>query len=598
MVRILNIRNRLSICREPPILSVFSQHLRLNQSDIEWSGVAECLVDVSRPIKASPSKSEDRKSSSAPLPVADCQPSQIPNFSIQQDQVSFTFHLDYEKSVRASIVIAKFYRMYRVRKWYRKWRTEELMFLGAFRADPCIARALHEEADRLDIQQESAEFFENEVDKQLSIIQRRIERELQTTFVEPSLLSVWKYFELNGEFPKDIQELLSCMEKGDLRKLVVVDVKNSKKTAIGTKKKEAVVKPLEVPRDMSLDALVDAVDNFQFKVGFCEVNEEQIREEMKKRMIREILEPELEKVSGMKSVREKGVDTRTLVESMHDILFENEGVLFSDIFRDRDTIEETFGEDGRRRTRSSVCVKLVEEIVLPLGSGYVCSRCPMQYRTILLYGPPRCGKKRIMSMISTESNAPTIDFHLLMKQPKEGIWASADKLKTIADKNVVPLIVFISEIESLVLVSSSKGAPKKNAANGRNVKPFEVLAKVIECLKGSRSLVVASCSDPACDTASFAPLFEKKMYVGPPNEQERLEASIALCQTSGVSIGGMTTSQRESLVSKSRKIDGISMGSLVEKMREHHDRSDSFASFEKPDTERWAKFMTPAYTGE
>ena len=569
-VRVVTLRRKLDAGKDALLLPVHVEHLRLSQSDIEWTVIPRCLHDkyATIPVEAAPNGGQPVKIVPASVRKGEAFPG--------KGQIASLDGLNQDHLIRASTVISKYYKMFRTRRLFRLRRRAELEFLGVLGTTPCIERAIERE-NRVDgtLNNEAEAFFGCETKRRLDAYHNLQERELHITFLDPARLAIWKYYEINGEFPPSITELLSCMEKGDLRKLTIEPPSGrqaaAKPTAQAAKKKVQPVKAAEQQpeRDKSLDELVNAVKSFKFRTGMPDIDEQGITNRIKARMIRELLEPELAEAAGIKPSStnhetEAALESDPNLNPVGDISVNLDGVFIQDMFQDHVTLEDTFNmKKGHDTSRTSVVVKLLEEIVLPLGSQYVFSRCGLPYRSLLLYGPPGCGKMTIVKLIATETKGLVVDFGCLLKLAKDDISKRIEGIRSIANA-MTPVIVLVEGVEHVYPLPVSKVSSKKTANSSKTPNPRDVLKQMNEILKEGKVIIVGTCSESHCDIPVISSLFEKKIFVPTPNQNECLEAIIAIFQTSGRSIRELTTVQKESIVTAAKYTERKSMGSIIE----------------------------------
>ncbi len=134
---------------------------------------------------------------------------------------------------------------------------------------------------------------------------------------------------------------------------------------------------------------------------------------------------------------------------------------------------------------------------------------------LLLYGPPGCGKKHIVTLIATTIDCPIIKYRLQSKIPIEEIFKVARQMKKS--------IVFIEDASSVFPDSSELGSAGFYSREINHF--FETSAQLIEQAQQERILVILSSSYPEKIHPSILGLIKisKRFYIAPPDERERAE---------------------------------------------------------------------------
>ena len=536
----------------------------MTQEDIEWSVVPDCLRDRLVESQIQP------QSITSPLfapSLAEKQPTVIS--TRMTVEITVDIELNNPTLINAATTISKFYRMYRARKWFQQWRHDELVFLGAIKDHPCISRATRKRLVQTSLKDEAFTYFISEEKKRNEDLATVVERELQISFLEPTQIGIWKFFEANGEFPSSINDLLLCIdEKGNLLKPITIteEPKGGNKSNANKSGKKKQTEPTKATQqqkdDPSLTELIQAVRDCKVQVGLEEIDREAMVKATKDRMIRQVLEPALHAAAGRQAepAKESMKSTECVLEELSGVIMEFDRMTLDDLYRDKDTIEDTWTE--ARVSRTCIISRLIEDIVLPLGTQYVFSRCGLPYRSLLLYGPAGCGKRSIVKMLACETNAVVVDFKEILTQSKDVVSKTMDDLSLLLSRHI-PVMIYIDAVEKIFPPVTPKSLQKKPTGT-RGLSQVDILTQVIEILKKGRGIIVGVCSDVSCDYASICRHFGKRIFVIPPTENERIEAVFSFAQSVGVSVANREQQFNTCLINWARSISNTNITSIRE----------------------------------
>jgi SpoVK/Ycf46/Vps4 family AAA+-type ATPase len=165
---------------------------------------------------------------------------------------------------------------------------------------------------------------------------------------------------------------------------------------------------------------------------------------------------------------------------------------------------------------------LIKTVLLPIKYPKLCSRCPLKpQNSILLYGPPGCGKTLVAEALINQEGLNSICVRgpeLLSKY----IGASEAAVRDLFKKAqlVRPCVIFFDEFESLV---ARRGADSTGVTD-RVVNQFLTVLDGVESLGHDVFIVAATCRPDMIDPAMLRPgRMDKHIYCPPPDRQDRLD---------------------------------------------------------------------------
>ncbi len=135
--------------------------------------------------------------------------------------------------------------------------------------------------------------------------------------------------------------------------------------------------------------------------------------------------------------------------------------------------------------------------------------------SILLYGPPGCGKKSIVRLLAITLNCPLIRYNLQTKIPLEEIF--------IAAKTMEKSVILIEDASFIFPDPSEIGSAGKCSEELDLF--FQNSASLIDEAKDSGILVILSTNYPKKIHPSILQKIDiqKRFYIAPPDERERAE---------------------------------------------------------------------------
>uniref|UniRef100_A0A6G1SAY0 Peroxisome biogenesis factor 1 n=1 Tax=Aceria tosichella TaxID=561515 RepID=A0A6G1SAY0_9ACAR len=165
---------------------------------------------------------------------------------------------------------------------------------------------------------------------------------------------------------------------------------------------------------------------------------------------------------------------------------------------------------------------LIKTVLLPIKYPKLYKRCPLKpQNSILLYGPPGCGKTLVAEALINQEGLNSICVRgpeLLSKY----IGASEAAVRDLFKKAQLarPCVIFFDEFESLV---ARRGADSTGVTD-RVVNQFLTVLDGVESLGHDVFIVAATCRPDMIDPAMLRPgRMDKHIYCPPPGEQDRLE---------------------------------------------------------------------------
>lgn len=177
--------------------------------------------------------------------------------------------------------------------------------------------------------------------------------------------------------------------------------------------------------------------------------------------------------------------------------------------------DEVIGlEDVKQAIRESIIYPLKKPELFPLGWT----------KGILLFGPPGCGKSLLAAAVSKEIDA---EFYLVripeliskyLGESEKRVERLFSKAREIT-KNGRPVILFFDEVDSVMGVRDSEVGGEVRARNQLLTEMDGVLTKGFERMY---LYVMAATNKPWVLDEPFIRRFGRRIYVRPPNFEERL----------------------------------------------------------------------------
>lgn len=165
---------------------------------------------------------------------------------------------------------------------------------------------------------------------------------------------------------------------------------------------------------------------------------------------------------------------------------------------------------------------LIKTVLLPIKYPKLYKRCPLKpQNSLLLYGPPGCGKTLIAEALINQEGLNSICVRgpeLLSKY----IGASEAAVRDLFKKAQLarPCVIFFDEFESLV---ARRGADSTGVTD-RIVNQFLTVLDGVESLSKDVFIIAATCRPDMIDPAMLRPgRMDKHIYCPPPTQQDRLE---------------------------------------------------------------------------
>lgn len=166
--------------------------------------------------------------------------------------------------------------------------------------------------------------------------------------------------------------------------------------------------------------------------------------------------------------------------------------------------------------------KLLKAVLLPMKYSKLYKRCPIKpQKSVLLYGPPGCGKTLVAEALINQESLNSICVRgpeLLSKY----IGASEAAVRNLFRRAFLarPCVIFFDEFESLV---ARRGADSTGVTD-RIVNQFLTLMDGVEALSDEVFIIATTSRPDMIDPAVVRPgRLDTHIYCPPPNEQDRKE---------------------------------------------------------------------------
>jgi SpoVK/Ycf46/Vps4 family AAA+-type ATPase len=168
-----------------------------------------------------------------------------------------------------------------------------------------------------------------------------------------------------------------------------------------------------------------------------------------------------------------------------------------------------------------------------MGSAYIRETIPFHTPSVLLYGPPGCGKTMLVRAIATHLNAMIIDLspftiqdiYVGERNGHQRLLYSAFKIA----REFQPAIIYIDECEKIFAgAKKGKGKKKKGGKKGDPSAPSRIKKDLItfkKLLKPKDRVIIIGCTSQVWDAsqADLRTFFKKKIYIPHPNYATRKE---------------------------------------------------------------------------
>lgn len=169
-------------------------------------------------------------------------------------------------------------------------------------------------------------------------------------------------------------------------------------------------------------------------------------------------------------------------------------------------------EDAKKAIKEAVVYPSMRPDLFPLGWP----------RGILLFGPPGCGKTLLAAAVATEIEATfiSIDAASVMSKWLGEAEQNVARIFDLARKSAkeVPSIIFIDELDSLMGVHYSEVGGEMRVRN----QFLKEMDSIMDKKKLFQVYVIGSTNKPWTLDLPFIRRFQKRIYVPPPNYNERL----------------------------------------------------------------------------
>lgn len=171
---------------------------------------------------------------------------------------------------------------------------------------------------------------------------------------------------------------------------------------------------------------------------------------------------------------------------------------------------------------SGIKESLVKSILMPIKYPKLYQRCPLKpQNSILLYGPPGCGKTLVAEAIANQEGLNSICVRgpeLLSKY----IGASEAAVRDLFKRAHLarPCIIFFDEFESL----AAKRGTDSTGVTDRVVNQFLTILDGVERMSHDVFIIAATSRPDMIDPAMLRPgRMDKHIYCPPPSQQDRLD---------------------------------------------------------------------------
>lgn len=179
--------------------------------------------------------------------------------------------------------------------------------------------------------------------------------------------------------------------------------------------------------------------------------------------------------------------------------------------------------------------------------------------TILLYGPPGCGKTYITQALASEIDVP---LHLLniskagshyINMTSKNLKAAFDEAIAIAQKTDRPCLLFMDEIDSLGFDRNSRMEPD-------DLKQVSTMLQAIDSAKKSNVIIIGATNKFNLLDPAIRRRFDSKVFVDVPDMDSRKDLLIK--NLSSLKKGQALLSSQDDIETIAKKLDGFSNSSI------------------------------------
>ena len=179
--------------------------------------------------------------------------------------------------------------------------------------------------------------------------------------------------------------------------------------------------------------------------------------------------------------------------------------------------------------------------------------------TILLYGPPGCGKTYITQALASEIDVPLYLLNIskagshYINMTSKNLKAAFDEAIAIAQKTDRPCLLFMDEIDSLGFDRNSRMEPD-------DLKQVSTMLQAIDSAKKSNVIIIGATNKFNLLDPAIRRRFDSKVFVDVPDMDSRKDLLIK--NLSSLKKGQALLSSQDDIETIAKKLDGFSNSSI------------------------------------
>ena len=422
--------------------------------------------------------------------------------------------------------ISAMYRMYICRKRFREERDREYVFLRLVAPKALPEKVMMADKivkQRTALAQRLEESWNKKQEEEVHRIETEAKIDLERNFSQDVRMKIWQFRQQTGQFPESIEHLLGLVPL-DKPGTAEGDKSRPDKKKPPPKDKPKEPSPPIPVMDTTKEPLMQMLTEFSKTRKFDYVeNPSEKYEKLKMEKIAE-LNKELARIKKNSGLSDTVVPAPTVTpcfDEQDTIDLIKMGVLVS---IKPEYLSCYIGDKYSCPLNGSIAhikTVIVEDCILPLILNE--RRPELKHTSVLLYGPPGCGKSLLARIIATESRSKFFDLSpSVLKNISMNPAEFIDQVFRVA-KHHSPSVICIDGIHELLASSPPLTKKKKKPTDTANIGKFR--ADILSLMERARmeQIVVISTTNATNETLTRnKAIFQLKILVNIPSFLDRV----------------------------------------------------------------------------